>query len=212
MKWLLLILILIPIHQTKAQEVEKVKSTSPGMAFLKSAIFPGWGHLSLGNEHKTRAYTHMGAEIVLLVSYFGISSRNVALQQNMYAHVAQNAQTSIKGRDRAYQLAVGQFSSLQAYNAYQELNRNWAAYLDDIPANRWQWSSDQAQADYIRIRNEIDSNEQQLPFLVSAMIGNRVLSGISAFIRARNQLSIQADLSIVPISTNRAGLALHIGF
>jgi hypothetical protein len=182
------------------------------LAFLKSAILPGWGHLSLGGENKTRGYIHLGSELVLWLSYFGIQSRTNSLQQNMYAHVELKAGTTIQGRDRTFQLAIGQFSDLNAYNAYQERNRNWTAFFDNTTANQWQWLSEKDQADYIRLRNEIDGNNQQLPFLISAMVGNRILSGISAFIRARNTLPIQPEIGIMPLNNNSVAVNLHIGF
>jgi hypothetical protein len=193
---------------SRAQE----KQPSPGMAFLKSAIVPGWGHLSLGAEHKTRGYVHLGAEIGLWLSYFGIYTRTQSLEQNMFAHVEMKSGTSIQGRDRTYQLAIGQFSDIKAYNDYQERNRNWAAFIDENTANNWQWQSEKDQADYIRLRNEIDGNNQQLPFLVSAMVANRILSGISAFIRARNTLPIQPELGIIPMGNNSMAVNLRIGF
>lgn len=188
------------------------KQNKSGMAFLKSAVIPGWGHLSLGSEHRKRGYAHLGTEIVLWLSYFGINARTQSLEQNMLAHVQLKSGTTIQGRDRTFQLAIGQFSDLKAYNDYQERNRNWAALFDATPANTWQWQSEKDQANYIRLRNEIDGNNQQLPFLISAMIGNRILSGISAFIRARNTLPLQPEIGIMPTGNNSLAVNFRIGF
>ena len=202
------ILFLIVSENAMAQD----KQPSPGMAFLKSAIVPGWGHLSLGAEHKTRGYAHLGTEVVLWLSYFGINARTQSLEQNMFAHVELKSGTTIQGRDRTFQLAIGQFSDLKSYNDYQERNRNWTAFFEENSANSWQWQSEKDQADYIRLRNEIDGNNQQLPFLVSAMVVNRIVSGISAFIRARNTLPIQPELGIIPMGNNSMAVNLRIGF
>jgi len=188
------------------------KHQNPGMAFLKSAIIPGWGHLSLRAEHKTRGYVHLGTEVVLWLSYFGINARTQRLEQNMYAHVELKSGTSIQGRDRTYQLAIGQFSDLKSYNDFQERNRNWTAFFEENATNSWQWQSEKDQADYIRLRNEIDGNNQQLPFLVSAMVVNRIVSGISAFIRARNTLPIQPEIGIRLMGNNSMEINLRIGF
>lgn len=184
----------------------------PSIAFLKSIVLPGWGHLSLGNEYKTRAYIHVGADIALILSYWGINTSTQHLQQNLYTHVELNAQTSIKNRDRAYKLAVGQFSSLGVYNEYQERNRNWNSFIVDNSQNRWQWNSIENQADYIKMTNTIDSNNQQLPFIVSAMIANRIISGISAFISAREFSPNQTAVSIQPVNATGkfSGLALFV--
>lgn len=183
------------------------------MALLKSIVLPGWGHAGLGKEYKTRAYIHMGADIALLLSYWGVNTSTQRLQQNLYAHVEINAQTSIKNRDRAYKLAVGQFSSLGVYNEYQERNRNWNSFITDNSQNRWQWNSIENQADYIKMTNTIDSNNQQLPFIVTAMVANRIISGISAFISARELNANQTTtVSVQPVNTTGqfSGLALYV--
>lgn len=189
--FILLYVVLITSTNLNAQQitVDKGNSPKPSVVFLKSLIMPGWGHLSLGEQHQTRGYIHFGTEIGLLLSYFGIDARTARLQNNLYAFVEINAETSIKNRDRSYALAIARFENLQTYNEYQERSRNWNAFIADVPQNRWQWSSVEAQANYIRMRNEIDANNQQLPFIATAMVANRLISGISAFIRAREMES-----------------------
>lgn len=184
-----LFVVLITSSVLKAQQNTVVHRVTPkpSVVFLKSLIMPGWGHLSLGEQHQTRGYIHFGTEIGLLLSYFSIDARTARLQNNLYAYVEINAKTSIRNRERSYALAIARFENLQIYNEYQERSRNWNAFIADIPQNRWQWTSVEAQANYIRMRNQIDANKQQLPFIATAMIANRLISGISAFIRARDQ-------------------------
>lgn len=192
----------------------KAQESKPGMAFLKSLVLPGWGHFSLGEAHYNRGYVHLGTDLALMLSYWGIDTRTQHLQQNIYAHVELNANTSIRNRGRGYVLAVGQFENLAAYNEYQERNRNWNAFISDTPENRWQWSSLQNQANYIKMNNEIDANKQQLPFILTAMVANRLVSGISAFIRAREMSTSQTSISFQPVQENGigtvSGAALHV--
>ncbi|TNE74078.1 hypothetical protein EP331_02420 [bacterium] len=184
-----------------AQSHKSETKISASTVFLKSLVLPGWGHFSLSPEHHTRGYIHLGTEIGLMLSYFGIDASTQRLQQNMYAHVELYAGTSIQNRDRGYALALTRYENLSAYNEYQERSRNWNAFIADTPSNRWQWESVDAREDYIRMRNKIDANNQQLPFIVTVMVANRIISGISAFIRARemNQTA-SATLSSISVS------------
>lgn len=208
-----LFVVLITSSDLKAQQNTVVYRVTPkpSVLFVKSLIMPGWGHLSLGEQHQIRGYIHFGAEIGLLLSYFGIAARTARLQNNLYAFVEINAETSIKNRDRSYALAIARFENLQTYNEYQERSRNWNAFIADIPQNRWQWTSVEAQANYIRMRNQIDANNQQLPFIATAMIANRLISGISAFIRARDQENASlSSLYVEPVYLGETANGLRL--
>ena len=206
-----LFLVLVLINVTGINPV-KAQETKPGMAFLKSLVVPGWGHLSLGGEHTTRGYIHLGTDVALILTYFGVDLSAQHLQQNMYSFVELNANTTIKNRERGFRLAIGQFENLATYNDYQERNRNWNSLFSSTPSNQWQWNSVKNQANYIKMRNDIDSYNQQLPFILSAMVANRLISGISAFIRAREMEAPKTSLSFTPVqfSGNVSGLALSV--
>jgi hypothetical protein len=215
MKIALLLFLLFFFSTAKAQTVtiEHQEKIKPSIVFLKSLVMPGWGHLSLGMQHQNRGYIHLGAEIGLLLSYFGIDARTSRLQNNLYAFVEINAETSIKNRDRSYALAIARFENLQSYNEFQERSRNWNAFIADTPQNRWQWSSVEAQANYIRMRNEIDANNQQLPFIATAMVANRIISGISAFIRVREMENTSlSSLNIQPVFVGEIAQGLQLSW
>lgn len=172
----------------------------PKVAFLKSMAVPGWGHYYLDHKNWQRGQYHLAADAVLILSYVGFSIHSNNLQQNWYAYGRQYAGVSIEGRSRQFQLAVEDFNSLESYNDYQARSRNWYQLFEDVPENRWQWSSSDERQEYRDLRSRFERIDQQLPALLGLMIVNRVISGISAYNRAKkNQNStVSSSLFLSP--------------
>lgn len=183
---LLLILLfgLISVDAT-AQVQEKAEVPSPRGAFLRSLVMPGWGHLYIDKQDWTRGQIHMGAEAAMILTYAGLKVRTNYLEGNLVTFAMSNANADLDGRGRDYFLAVANFDNLQEYNDYQLRARNWTGILADTPENRWNWNSDEERFRYQDMRERIDRNNNQFPALLTLMVANRVVSGLSAYIKAR---------------------------
>ncbi len=182
--WLLL-LILIPVLST-AQEIESIiEPPSPRGALLRSFVMPGWGHHYIDKTNWTRGQYHMGAEAVMILSYVGIRARTNYLEDNLITYARSESGMNLNNRDRDIFLAIANFDNLEEYNDYQLRARSWDALLADVPANQWNWSNDEARFRYQDMRERIDRNNNQLPALLTMMVANRIISGISAFTQAR---------------------------
>lgn len=156
----------------------------PKVAFLKSLVVPGWGHYYVNRSNWQRGQYHLAAEAALMLSYVGFSIHSNNLQHNWYAYGRKEAGVLINGRSRRFQLAVGEFNSLEAYNDYQLRSRNWDRLYDDVPQNRWKWSGSSERVTYNDMRSRFETIDQQLPALLALMAVNRIISGISAYNRA----------------------------
>ena len=182
-----------------AQNVSESPSTQG--AFLRSLAIPGWGHHYVDSNNWARGQYHLGAEVALLISYFGLNIHSNNLQQNWKAYAIDEGGVNIKGRSRNFRLAVGNFNSLEAYNDFQTRARNWDQLIDDTPENRWQWSGDEKRSQYNDIRSRFESIDQQLPALIGLMVVNRLISGISAYNRAKKkQNALNASVSVLPFN------------
>ncbi len=159
----------------------------PKVAFLKSLAVPGWGHHHVDNNNWQRGQYHLGADAVLILSFAGFSIHSNNLQQNWFVYGRQQAGVPIAGRSRQFQLAVGDYNSLEAYNDYQARSRNWDQLFEDVPENRWQWTDSADRQKYRDLRSRFESIDQQLPALLGLMVVNRVISGISAYNRAKKK-------------------------
>lgn len=192
-------------------------SPDPGIAFLKSLAVPGWGHYYVDKSDWNRGKYHLGAEAMLLLSYFGLNIHSNNLQQNWYGYARMEGGIDVEGRRRSLQLAVGDFNSLSEYNDFQLRSRNFDRLIEDTPENRWNWSGDAARADYNDIRSRFERIDQQLPALIGLMVVNRLVSAISAYNRARNRepdSPVKTFLSFSPAYSTGRGISanFHIRF
>lgn len=159
----------------------------PKVAFLKSLAVPGWGHHYVDQTDWRRGQYHLAAEAILIISYFGLRMHSNNIEHNWYTYARSEAGVDIENRSRAFQLAVGDFENLRAYNDYQERIRNWDMLYDEVPENNWSWRSSRDRNRYGNLRNRFETIDRQLPALLSLMVVNRVISAVSAYNRARKK-------------------------
>lgn len=198
------------VSQPTAQ-AENDAAPNPKIAFLRSMVLPGWGHYYVDHSHWNRGKYHLAADAILILSYLGLSIHSNDIQRNWYSYGKAEAGVPIEGRSRHFQLAVGNFDNLQAYNDYQARNRNWNQLFEDTPENRWNWNSADRRARYNNLHDRFDRIDQQLPALLVLMAVNRLISGISAYNRARKRQeeshTISSSLYLSPYEANQGIIA-----
>lgn len=198
---LILLLVFVITTDMSAQPIsDSAEIPNPKIAFLKSMVAPGWGHYYVDQSNWTRGQYHLAAEAGLILSYLGFSIHSNNLQQNWFAYGHQKAGVPIEGRSRRFQLAVGDFNSLDAYNDHQLRSRNWNQLFAETTENQWNWSSDQERAKYNNLRSRFERIDQQLPALLAMMAVNRIVSGISAYNRAKKRVESDAVTNSVYLS------------
>lgn len=185
-------------NYSKRNVQTSLKTPSQWGALLRSFVVPGWGHHYVDSGSWGRGQLHLGAEVVIVAVYLGISRQTYVLEKNMFTHARVYSGTDIGSHDRQFELAVGNYSSLEAYNDFQQRTRNVDRMYPDEPQYRWEWQSDELRREYLSLRSRRDDLEQQLPALAALMVANRVISGISAFSRARAYNDLEASLFLQP--------------
>jgi len=185
----------------------------PRGSFLRSLVIPGWGHYYNDSDSWTRGKIHLGADVVMIGTYFGLNARASNLEGQYETFARLNAGVSISGKSRSFALALGQYNSLQEYNDFQLRSRNWDQLLPDTEENRWQWESDESRNRYSELRETSDRARNQLPAIAGLMVVNRVLSAISAYRRARD-LSAGPNLTLLPAFTGerQTGVVANLTF
>ncbi|MEX0994762.1 MAG: hypothetical protein WD599_04485 [Balneolaceae bacterium] len=185
----------------------------PAHAFLRSVLIPGWGHHYVDKSDWVRGQVHLAAEAGLIASLFGLYSRAGNLETQYQTLASLHAGVDVSERDRLFRLAVGDFDSLDEYNDYHLRSRNWNRLLDYEPENRWNWESANRRSEYRNLRSKVDRTEQQIPALISLMIVNRVVSGISAWLRARQRADLPR-MTITPVRDvqNHRGVVATVSF
>ena len=183
----------------------------PKIAFLKSLVLPGWGHRYNDPSDWNRGKYHMATDGMLLLSWLGLKIHSENLRENWFTYARFHADVNIEGRDRTFQQAVQNFENLKAYNDFQLRSRNWDRLFSDIPQNRWNWRDPRRRDRFNDLRNRFETIDNQLPVLLGLMIANRVISGISAYNRARkrNEAFDNATVRLLP-SRGYDGVVAHL--
>lgn len=184
---------------------------NPGNVFAKSLVLPGWGHYSIDSDNWTRGKVHLGTEVALIASFLGFRARSNQIEMQYETLASLKAGVDIGGRGRSFQLAVGDFDSLQEYNDFQLRGRRWNRLFEENPENEWLWASDKDRTRYRELRSERDNLRNQLPAILSLMVANRIIAGLSAYNRA-NKLQDRPEFSLVPVTggTGETGFVARV--
>lgn len=214
LNYLMLIGLVLTPSFLLAQEFESdTNLPSPKTAFLRSLVVPGWGHHYVDNTNWTRGQYHLAADVVMLLSYAGLKVRGNYLETELETYALSRANADIRGRGRTFTLAVANFNNLEDYNNYQLRVRNWDNLLADTPVNQWNWDEEASRLQYQDMRERVDKNDNQLPTIITLMVLNRVVSGISAYNHARRIWDNAPEASFSYLNEfGEPGITAHLRF
>lgn len=188
-QWTLCLLLFAMLFSSsiQAQVLEEADLPSPRGAFLRSLVVPGWGHYYADHQNWNRGKYHLAGEVVLVLSYFGLNARTNYLENDFRTLAHSKSGAHLSGKPREYLIALGNYNSLAEYNDAQLRTRNWDKVFPQTSEYQWDWESTQLRGQYQDARERVDKNRSQLPTLIALMVTNRLVSGLSAFIRARDR-------------------------
>ncbi|MCP9290204.1 hypothetical protein [Gracilimonas sediminicola] len=199
--------------EVQAQVQQKDDLPSPKGAFFRSLVVPGWGHYYAENDNWNRGKYHLAGEVVLVLSYFGLDARANYLEQDYFTFAEARANTDLSGKSRDFIIAVGNYDNLAAYNDAQLRTRNWDQVFPESSEYQWNWESTQHRFQYQDARERVERNRSQLPTLVALMVANRLVSGISAFIHARDLVDNTPEASFSYVNTfGEPGITANLRF
>lgn len=181
--------------QAEAQAQQKEDMPSPRGAFLRSLAVPGWGHYYADNNNWNRGKYHLAGEVVLVLSYFGLDARANYLENDFHTLAQSKAHANLSGKSRDYIIAIGNYDNLAAYNDAMLRTRNWNQVYPETAEYSWEWENSDYRFQYQDARDRVERTRNQLPALVALMVTNRLVSGISAFIQARDNIQNMPEAS-----------------
>jgi hypothetical protein len=180
------------------------QSPSPHLAFVKSAVLPGWGELSMGSK---TGYIFMGMEALAWFSKLyceeeedlkRLKSFNYAVK---YAHIDPDLDYE---DDYYYHLSKFNNSGFEpgGYNAYiveqSEYQSNPQQYLEDnlYPEEYyWSWDSDDNRVKYGKTRKKASDFSDYAKAITGTIVVNHLISGINAFRIARKMRKVDVTFS-----------------
>ncbi len=181
---------------------------NPRNALLKSVVMPGWGHYYVNQEDWNRGKYHLAADVVMVAAYVGLRIRSDHFENDLISFARAKAGADLSGRDRQYRLAIGNFDNREAYNEYYLKVRGWDQLYPEQEQYQWNWTNEEARSQYNNMRQRVDKIDRQLPALLSLMVVNRVVSGISAYLQARDVIDRSPKVGLAP--TGGGGMATQI--
>jgi hypothetical protein len=151
---------------------------SPGLAVIYSLLLPGMGEWYTGDMSSGKYF--LIGEGVLWLSYAAFEISGNDLRDASRSFAVSHAGVNTSGKDDQYFIDLGNFLSIDDYNAKKLRDRDIAKLYDPAAGYAWQWDSDAARAAYRsdRVRSETMYNSRK--FVGAAILINHVASAINA--------------------------------
>jgi hypothetical protein len=155
-----------------------VPKKSTILAIAYSLVLPGLGDLYAENFGTGKYF--MGADAGLWLAYGGVRFYGQWLKEDARTLAVQSASANFDGKDAKYEVNLGNFSDVWAYNDAKLRNREFDLVYDSRSNYAWQWNSDADREHYKDLRNRGETTLRNSQFVVGALILNRVIAAVSA--------------------------------
>lgn len=185
---------------------------SPALAVLYSLLLPGMGEL-YANRYDTGKYFTI-ADGVLWGVFAGFNIYGNWQEKNYKSFAESKGGVSLNGKDSDYYANIGNYLSIDEYNAAMDLQGNFSKVYNTA-TQYWKWNSNDQRREY---RNMWSLSEQAFNnerFAIGALILNRVISAINAvrLVNSHNKnLSQQVSWNLYFDVDNKPMLPQSISF
>ncbi|MDI6767217.1 MAG: hypothetical protein QME52_10380 [Bacteroidota bacterium] len=175
---------------------------SVALAAIYSFILPGMGELYAGNYSKGKYFTI--AEGLLWITYIGFDRYGTWVRDDARNYAVRHAGISLEGKDDRYFVDIGDYQSVQDYNADMLRNRQPHKAFND-PSYAWNWDSKANQDYYYDLRVESDLAFNNLNFVAAAIGVNHLISAINAALTVRSQNENLENLGLLDVHASVMG-------
>jgi hypothetical protein len=207
----------VPPAAAQVQAPVPASFKSSKKAFGLSVLVPGLGH-----RYAQGGSWRGGATLFALIEgslWFGLISAEWQRDHRVQSYTtlaAGQAGAQVAGKTRAFFLNLATYRSSDEYLEVQLRNRAWEEI--DYAAERayqWEWQTNEAFQRFRALREDAESLRRRRTFLVAALVGNRLLSGLTA-IRVTNRANREAGLAFAfappPPGTDLPALQVQLRF
>lgn len=164
------------------QTVSKNKPQNP---IIQSAILPGWGESTLGHPRTARIFNI--SEGILWLTFFTNVTASEIQHKNYIAFAAEHAAVTTAGKDHKFWVDMGNYNSLDDYNAEHLRNRDVNDLYPSQSTWNWTWDSSKNRSKFERIRINSDLWKQGATFVAGGIVLNHLLSIIDVLYLKRIQ-------------------------
>jgi hypothetical protein len=101
------------------------------------------------------------------------------IRDDARTYAAEHAGASLAGKDANFEVNIGNYSSMDAFNEAMLRNRDYSRVYSS-PADQWNWQSDDLRSTYRGYRIRSDQWNSDAKFAIAGLVVNRILSVFSA--------------------------------
>jgi hypothetical protein len=166
----------LPTQSILSSNTEFTKKNA-GLAVLFSLILPGMGELYADSYQSGKYFTI--AEGALWGIYIGMDTYGNWEQSRYQSYAATTAGINPAGKDSKFYANIADYTSITEFNNDQALSGNFNG-MYDTKADYWNWPTTADRKDYRTMWVNSQQANNDLRFVVGAMIINRIASAINA--------------------------------
>jgi hypothetical protein len=169
-------------EQKKFDLTESVQSKkNPGLAMLMSFVLPGAGHYYVDRMDVGKYF--VVAEVTSWLGVLGLNIYGDAVRDDARKFAVENAGIDMQGKDNDFYGNVGNFNNVYDYND-EKLRRGEYDLLYDVQSYYWNWNNFPNRASFERQRKSSERIYNSRVIFGTALVVNRIISGISSLILA----------------------------
>ena len=194
-------------------QTQTFEKKSVGLGIIYSLLLPGMGELYAGDYSLGKYFTI--ADATLWIALFGFNYYASAEKDNYIAFAATHAFVNPNGKDDDYWGTIGNYDDIYIYNDEMDLMREFDK-LYDPQTHYWKWDEVANRKKYRSMRNASETAYNNMKFVASALILNRIASAIDAtlLIKRINKSIEKADVKfgvgVNYVGNSAVGLSLNI--
>ena len=181
--------------QTAELKMPSATNKSAGLAMLLSLVLPGAGQYYEGRMDVGKYF--LTAEAASWLGLVGINLYGNALREDARKFASQNSGLNQTGKPDDYYGNVGHFNSIYDYNN-EKLQNGEYDKIYDVNSYYWNWNSVQNKNDFDLARRQSERVYNTKIVFSTALIVNRLISGLSALLLANKSpesMKIQSELT-----------------
>jgi hypothetical protein len=155
------------------------------------------------------------ADAGLWAGLIGTNWRESDVIRSYETLAATRAGADVEGKGRAFFLNMAGYMSSEEYVNAQLRNRNWSQIgFGEDPANLWEWESEEDFRQFRSLRSDAESMSRRRTFIITSLVANRLISGITALRAARRagQDVPELSLGVPPAESSVPMVHLRMGF
>ena len=194
-------------------QTQTFEKKSVGLGIIYSLLLPGMGELYAGDYSLGKYFTI--ADATLWITLFGFNYYASSEKDNYIAFAATHAFVNPNGKDDDYWGTIGNYDDIYIYNDEMDLMREFDK-LYDPQTHYWKWDEVANRKKYRSMRNASETAYNNMKFVASALILNRIASAIDAtlLIKRINKSIEKADVKfgvgVNYVGNSAVGLSLNI--